>query len=131
MKKLLAALLLLSLFFVSSCSNNVHTYKDGYDDGYEDGLHNGRYAGYEDGYEDGYEAGSENYKEHGWWFEEQAVDHAREYSEWHPEEAMEVIDAYENGKPVYGSVPTLDEYRDAVKSLYYFYDYFYCALYKD
>ena len=131
MKKWVAILSVLALIVCSSCSGKIHSYEDGYDDGFRDGRSEGEYYGYEDGYEDGYEIGNENYREHGWWFEEQAVARAREYSSFHPVEAMEVIDAYENNKPIYGSIPTEDDYNDAIKSLYYFYEYFCYARYND
>jgi hypothetical protein len=143
MKKWLALLSIFALICSSSCSGMVHTYEEGYDDGYENGYREGRYEGYDEGefygYEEGYEDGSEDdyfewyddLPEYARYLEDEAVHYAAENGGWHPEEAGVIIDAYINGKSVYGSMPSKEEYREAVESLWYFYDYFYSAMYND
>lgn len=92
--------------------------------------------GYEDGYDEGYFDGSDdgwmyNIEEPGRYLEEEAVDYARKQSGWTPEEAWMLIDAYQNQEPWYedGSVPSEQDYLDAINSLIYFYDYFYSKKY--
>ena len=60
-----------------------------------------------------------------------AIKYARNFSEWHPEEAMCIIDAYESGDFYYGSATiTEEDYKEAVASLYHYYAYFYSSMYK-
>lgn len=101
-------------------------FESGYDIGREDGYH----YGYSDGYFDGsHEAEDECY--YGW-LEDEGISYARQFSEWSPEEAMQVIEAYHKNEAFWddGSSPTHDEYTDAIESLYRFYEYFYCAMYE-
>lgn len=114
------------LCFLSACS--METYDDGYEDGYSDGYSDAEDEEFFDGYDIGYDDG----KRDGSWLEEDAIDYVREHSDWHPEEAVEVIEAYQNNEPFWrdGSPPSYEEYLDAIDSLIYFYDYFYSVRYK-
>ena len=105
-------------------------YKRGYDAGYEDGYVHGCDEGYESGYDEGnFDGYCDGYNE-GYgellYAEDDAVSHARQYSEWHPEEAAEVIESYQNRTGDY----TESEYRDAIESLYHFFEYYYYHLYE-
>ena len=100
-------------------------------------------SGYEEGYDDGYSAAKEKFSEHGYEMyqkgydeatgdfvdgiiEWRAIRYAKENGGWHPEEAMCIIDAYESGSMFYGKTPiTEKDYKDAIKTLYYYYEYFY------
>jgi hypothetical protein len=74
-----------------------------------------------------YEAGfKEAYGEFYHAIDYEAVHYAKDNGGWHPEEAMCIIDAYENGEGY-----TEEEYREAVRSLYCFYEYFYNSWYKE
>lgn len=103
-------------------------YQDAYDSGYNIGYDRGREVGYEAGYDDG--------ASYGWfddianpasYLEDEAVDYVRKYCEWHPEEAMTIIEAYQSGIPAFEGdpVPSYQEYLEAIESLKYFYIYFY------
>lgn len=48
-------------------------------------------------------------------------------SEFSPEEAMMVIDSYENGTPFWndGEPASEEDYQNAARTLYYFYQYYY------
>ena len=55
-----------------------------------------------------------------------AEHYAREKSGWNPEEAMGIIEDFENQTAYYNDfIPSVDEYIEAVHSLYYFYEYYY------
>ena len=99
-----------------------------YDTGYEEGKSIGYDIGYDDGYNMGYEEGKNLISES----EDDATKYAKRFSEWHPEEAMMIIDAYENNEPFLGdSPPSENDYRNAIQSLYHFYEYYYCGMYED
>ena len=124
-----------------SCSykgNYEDGYANGYIDGYSDAESEMQYLleeefldGYDIGYDDGYWEAEHEYNYYGW-LEDEAVHYARKYSEWSPEEAMWVIEAYQNKEPFWqdGSPPSHEEYLDAIESLIRFYEYFYCAMYE-
>lgn len=58
--------------------------------------------------------------------EENAIHYVREACEWHPEEALCIIQAYERGEKYYGSYPiTAEDYQEAIHSICRFYNYFY------
>lgn len=126
------ALCVVLIFCLSSCRKQK-TYEEGYNDGYENGNFDANDAlsdfgfemygkGYEEAYGD-FVYGIIEYK---------AIKHARTFSTFHPEEAMCVIDCYEKGYAYCGSLLITDEiYKDAVESLYRYYDYFYSARYKE
>ena len=136
MKKLIKVILVASLCVVlllclSSCEQE-QTYEDGYIDGYSDGRYDAKEAAsdhsfemYKEGYDEAYIDFVESV------ICGEAVHYAVEHGGWHPEEAMSIIDAY-NGQWSYGELPiTEKDYKDAVSSLYYYYDYFYNAQYQD
>lgn len=102
-------------------------YDIGKEYGYEKGKEEGYKEGIESGYETGYEDGSMS-DDAVFFAEEEATRYARENSDWHPEEAIEIIDAYQNGDPFYedNSPPSEQDYVDAVDSIVAFYEYFYC-----
>ena len=100
-----------------------------YDEGYEEGSSSGYYTGYDEGYSEGYSKGydegyNEGYSEVMAHFENiieyDAIHYAREYSIFHPEEALCIIDDYENGEPV-----TEEDYNEAIESLYRYCEYLY------
>lgn len=130
---------------LASCG--TETYEDGYEAGYIDGYAEAQLEvgdlcekefsdGYEMGYDDGFVEGSEegwidNIEEPARYIEEEAVHYAREHSGCHPEEAMVIIYSYQNKELLHDdrSLPTQDEYIEAIESLYRFYEYFYGAMY--
>lgn len=130
MRKFFPFLLVIFIMFLSSCqlSNDYYEsgYFDGYDDGFADALSSIDPLDIVDDIDSQYlffRTAPE--------LEDNAIYHAREYSDWSPEEAMCVIEAYESGEKYYGSYPiTEDDYRNAIRSLYYFYDYFYSRCYE-
>ena len=138
MKKLIAVLVsLASVICLVSCGN-IRSYDDGFEDGYDDGYSDAvlkmekKFSyWYDEGYWEGSREGWIDYLEKpGRYLEEEAVHYAREYSQWHPEEAMAIIQSYQNKEPLDGAIPTYEEYIDAIESLLRFYEYFYCAMYK-
>lgn len=98
-------------------------FEDGYNKGYNDGYD----AGYDEGSFYGYEDGRNEIE----WAEEEAIFYAKENGGWHPEEAWMIIEAYRNKEPFYsdGSIPSEQDYNDAVNSLIYFFEYFYSKNY--
>ena len=128
--KLLRMFLVFSvcLSLLTACAEES-TYSYSYEDGYEDGYNDGQAEGYDNGYWEGYsEAEGDLDSIVGY----NATQYASEYSGWHPDEAMCIIDAYENGECYYGNTPvTTEDYKDAIASLYHFYEYFYNAMYED
>ena len=142
MKRFVTTLVLFALSIcLLSCSQG-RTYEDGYEDGYADGYSTAEsdmqylmeeefLDGYDIGYDDGYREAEDEYNDYGW-LEDEAIHYVREYSEGSPEEAMSVIEAYQNNEPFWqdGSPPSREEYLDAIESLIRFYEYFYCAMYE-
>lgn len=111
-------------------------YREGHENGYSEGYEQGYKWGYDDGYrygkEDGFTEGYDEAKsEYGDYesLEMDAVDFVRKHSEWHPEEAIYIIEAYRNGGDYCGYVPTKEDYDDAIESLSKFYEYFYFGMY--
>lgn len=141
MKKLIAMITLsLLLCSLSACTQGAYesSYQEGYSDGYSAAEIEMEYLleeefleGYDLGYEEGYWDAKQEYSDY-WELEQEAIHYAREYSEWSPEEAWMVIEAYQNNEPFHvdGSSPSKEEYLDAIDSLIYFYDYFYSRKYK-
>ena len=126
------ALCIALIFCLPSCrvsKSNGDDYMKGYDDGYLDGISMNseeefmKYmCGYEEAYDDFVEGVINN----------KAISYAREESAWHPEEALCIIDWYEKGYSYCGNYPiTENDYKEAVKSLYRYYEYFYNARYED
>lgn len=132
--RILSGALCAILFFcLSSCSGedafddeDNGDYYDGYVDGYNDAVsENDVYEAYRDGYNDAY------YR-----FEDgvlsDAIDYVQKYSKWHPEEALYIIDAYESGELAFGKMElSEDDYKEAINSLYLYYEYFYNSNYYD
>lgn len=134
MKKfLILAMCVFLCFALTSCESESESeiesaYLSGYDDGYSLAsdimLEYGRNR-----YAAGYD---EAYNDLKWIADDNAVHYAREHSKWHPEEAMCVIDAYESGNYYYGKDPiTEKDYKEAIKSLYYYSSYFYYEMYEN
>lgn len=142
----LFAMLAVVLCLISCSYNGSYDegYSEGYDEGYFDALDVMQYElelEYEYGYEKGYSNGYEECMEYGWlenidkfgnYFGREAEHYASRASEWHPEEAWVIIEAYRTGSYVdfCGSVPSWQDYQDAVDSLICFYDYFYGSVYE-
>lgn len=93
-----------------------------YNQGYEVGYQEGEWEGFANGR-------NEANNDFEWIIGFDAVDYAREYSGWHPEEAMCIIQAYEAGKPYGDTVITEQIYKDAVESLYRYCEYIYYKMY--
>lgn len=115
------------LIFLSGCSSS---YGKGYTAGYSDGYNDARVEfnydiesiieeQYYTGYKDGYDriAESRNAAEY----------YAMERSVFSPEEAMMIIDSYENGTPFWenGQSASEEDYQNAARTLYYFYEYYF------
>lgn len=109
------------LSLLTACAEES-TYSYSYEDGYEDGYNDGQEEGYDNGYWEGYSEAESDFDNI---IEYDAVHYAREYSEWHPEEAMCVIDAYRRGEAV-----TEADYNEAIESLYRYCQYLYYDMYK-
>lgn len=128
MKKFLFVALCISLCLCLTACESEDSYLNVYEDGYYDAsveFSEHSHEMYEEGYKEAYRDFSEGII----WYE--AIHYARQFSEWSPEEAMCVIDAYESGTLYYGSLPiTEQDYKEAVESLYHYYEYFYNAMYK-
>ena len=129
MKKLL--LCLCAVLLLTSCDgDDGMEYKDPnlyrYDDYYEDSEDNSYETGYLEGFYEGYDQGFNEI--------ENAVEEAIDYAEYfHPEEAMWIIEMYQTKVSYYpdGSLPTKEEYRQAIDSLIDFYEYFYNCKYEN
>lgn len=135
------ALVILLLSTLSSCT--IEGYHDGYEEGYHDGYSDAKSEmqdimeeecldwydiGYDDGYDDGSDEGwMDNIQGPGRYLEDEAVHYAAWNSGMHPEDAWCIIEAYQNHQPYYdnGSMPSYQDYLDAIDSLIYFYEYFY------
>ena len=121
-------------FVLTSCSSkqkesNDALYQDGYDAGYDIGFDEGYNYGRVDG---AFFDRDDNMAEIAYDLEDEAVHYVVDQGGWHPEEAWMIIDAYQNNEPFYknGSPPSEQDYLAAIDSLIYFYEYFYCQLYK-
>lgn len=63
--------------------------------------------------------------------QEDAVDYVREGCDWHPEDALCIVRAYEKGEKYYGShLITEEDYQEAIRALCRFYSYFLDQEYK-
>ena len=138
MKRFISVLVIFSFAICLLSCSHKGSYEDGYADGYSDAESEMQYLmeeefldGYDIGYDDGYWEAEDEYNDYGW-LEDKAIHYAREHSEWSPEEAMWVIKSYQNKEPFWpdGSLPSHEEYLDAIESLLRFYEYFYCAMYE-
>lgn len=122
MRRLFFALVMVLLL----CGCSTHTYEDGYQDGFNDASFEleTEYEWYlSESYREGYTDGYDRIKESRSAAEYYACDRAV----YHPEEALMIIDAYENNEPFWnnGNPPSYQEYMDAARSLYYFYEYYF------
>lgn len=133
MKKITAMIAVLAILLCSISACSQRTYEDGYEEGYADGYGEGFYEGRSEGYDEGYDHGYD-YAQYDISIddilaeaEHEASRYASRHGNWHPEEAWEIIEAYRNYQPFYqdGSMPTHQDYQDAINSLIYFYEYFY------
>lgn len=126
MKKCLLFLIVavIASLVLPACS--TQTYEDGYREGYQDARFEieseyDLYVAerYLEGYSDGYSRIKDSFSD--------AEYYACDHSVYHPEEAMWIIDTYESCEPYWrnGAPITEQEYMDAVKSLYYFYEYYF------
>lgn len=129
---LVSSLCVMAIFSLSSCRKQK-TYEEGYNDGYADGQYDASNAlsdysfeMYKEGYDEAY--GDFVYGI----IEDKAIHYAVDHGGWHPEEAMGIIDAYEKGQSYYGKLQiTEKDYKDAVRSLCCYYEYFYNSRYED
>lgn len=140
MKKLIAMIAISMVLCLSACSQESYEgiYEEGYSDGYSAAKVEMEYLldeefldGYDWGYEEGYWEAEKEYSDYSW-IKEEAEHYAREHSEWSPDEAWMVIEAYQNNEPFHvdGSPPSKEDYLGAIDSLIYFYDYFFSRKYK-
>lgn len=126
MKKLLICLCLVLL--LTSCNLNNKTSSSSWEKGFDEGFSQGFDEGFDEGYYEGYNEG----------FDEilnviyEAESYAADNGGWHPYEAMWVIEMYQTKKSYYpdGSLPTKEEYYNAINSLIYFYEFFEYELYE-
>lgn len=126
MKKLLICLC--AVLLLTSCGGDSKVeYKDPnlyrYENDYEEES-----SSWEDGYEAGYDEGFYEGYNQGFNEMENAVAEAIDYAEYfHPEEAMWIIEMYQTKVSYHpdGSLPTKEEYLQAIDSLVDFYEYFY------
>ena len=108
-----------------------------YDNGYEEGKEIGYDIGYEAGYDAGYDAGRDTGYEYAiencmyddeiiWRIGEDASGEAQKISGWSPEEAVWIIEAYQNRDAMHQDCapPSYEDYLDALKCLIEFYYYF-------
>ena len=122
MKQLKILLVIVLCLSFTACYEESD-YGSGYDDGYRDARVELNEYG-EEMYQNGYDEACSDIIDEIIHYE--AVHYARNFSSWHPEEAMGIIDSYESGDITISE----EDYKDAVKSLYYYYAYFYSALYE-
>lgn len=121
------------VFAFSACKRKDSTgneyygdYHDGYVDGYNDAVYeNDVYEAYREGYNEAY--GRFEYA-----VLSDAIDYVQKFSKWHPEEALDIIDSYESGELAFGTMEVSeDDYKEAIKSLYLYYEYYYNSNYYD
>lgn len=122
-KRIVLYCIIISLFLIG-CSSR--TYEDGYNDGFNDARFEleTEYEwywdeGYCEGYSDGFDRIADSRSDAEYYACDRAV--------FHPEEALMIIDAYENNEPFWGDEkpPSQQDYMDAARSLYYFYEYYF------
>lgn len=112
-----------------SKSDESEEYSDDYTVEYDKGFDAGYDFGYDFGYDEGFDAAYSDFENA---VSRDAIFFVRETCEWHPEEAVCIIESYENGEEYYGNYQiTEKDYKDAVESLCRYYDYFYSQLYEE
>lgn len=135
MKKLLICLC--ATLLLASCDiDDGKEYKDPnlyrYDNEYEEesfSWEDGYEAGYDEGFYDGCNAGFDEMEG----IVEAAIDYVIENGGWHPgDEALPIIEMYRTKISYHpdGSLPTKEEYYEAINSLIYFYEFFEYGLYE-
>ncbi len=131
MRKIIYLLFALFLvLFVCSCTSDhqdAPQYSNEYEQGYADAA-----SQYEELCEDAIQnyvdeiKHTDTYGDVALMLEEDAIEYVREGCDWHPEEALHIIQAYERGETYYGSYRITDtDYKEAVRSLCRFYSFFY------
>lgn len=126
------ALYIILAFCLSSCKT-VKSYEEGYNEGFEDGhfyateeLTGHSFEMYQNGYDEAYRDFVFDI------IQSEAIDYARNFGGYGPEEAMCIIDSYKRGDSYWGKTPITEaEYIDAVETLYHYYEYFFIAMYED
>lgn len=129
------ALVALIVYFIW---DEIDMTKQWREDRYEAGFNAG-YAAAEldmdyilqDEYNRGYENGSEESYEDPANYEDEAAHYARQFSDYHPIEAREILDEYYGRKTPDPEHPVTEyDYLMAIESLYRFYEYFLFAMYQ-
>ena len=117
MKKFLICLC--TVIFLTSC-NTLPSSNNSFDEGFNEGFEEGYYEGYNEGFD---EISNVIYE---------ARSYAADNGGWHSDEAMSVIKMYQTKKSYYpdGSLPTKEEYYNAINSLIYFCEFFEYKLYE-
>lgn len=123
MKHLLVVIFLVSVL-LSGCKNN--SYNSGFKEGYAaakaeigDQIDHQLEEIYLEGYSDGFAGIASSRTD--------AEYYAMDRSEFSPEEAMMIIDAYESNSPFWrnGDPPSYQDYANAARTLYHFYEYYF------
>ena len=142
MKKLIAVLVSLALVVCMVSCGNIRTYDDGFEDGYDEGYFDatlefenmysrGFDNGYEIGFEDGYLSAEDEHELDVQSAAERADKYASYYSEYGLYEALQIV-GVKNGFMSPGEdtdMPTNQEYKDAIKTLYLFCEFFDSKMY--
>lgn len=142
MKKLIIVLVSLALVVCLVSCGNIRTYDDGFEDGYEEGFFDatlefdhvysrGFDNGYEIGFEDGYISAEDEHEYDVQSAAERADMYASYNSEWSVYEALQIV-GVKHGFMSPGEdtdMPTNQEYKDAIKTLYLFCEFFDSKMY--
>ena len=130
MKKTLCTLIvLIGILCLCSCSikcQDTSRHSDGYLQGYADAMEQ-REEQCEDAIQNFVDniKCTDTYGDVALMLQEDAIDYVRETCDWHPEEAIYIIQAYESGEKYYGShLITEADYHEAIRTLCRFYSYF-------
>lgn len=145
-KILLSLLLIIAVFSACKKSRSYMEREEKentiFNNGYEEGYNIGRDVGFDYGYDEGYYEGFDSGYDEGYYdckhdiekdfdsiifnFLEAGCHTVAKENEWHPEEALIIIDEY-NQDP---SSVTREEYLSAVETLCNYFEYFYYDRYK-
>jgi hypothetical protein len=92
-----------------------NVYDVGYDDGYS--------QGFEEGYDIGVESAMDSLDDYKYHFVEKSIDTITDMGYCHPDDAIEIIDAYRNNKPYYsgGGKVSKEDYNQAIDALIMYY----------
>lgn len=142
MKKLIAVLVSLALVVCLVSCGNIRTYDDGFEDGYDEGYFDAKLEledtysrgydrGYDIGYDDGYLSAEDEHEYDVQSAAERADEYAFSNSEYGLYEALQIVGVKQGFmSPGEGSdIPTNQEYKDAVKTLYLFCEFFDSKMY--